>query len=49
LLQEDFERALPFLPAVFANQIEVTPIGGGFGEELGWVFESLTVKELVFH
>jgi hypothetical protein len=46
---EDLQRALPFLAAVGAHQIEVIPVGGGFGPKVGRIAEGFPVKELVFH
>ena len=45
---EDLERALPFLAAIGAHQIEVMPVGGDFGPEVGVISESFAVEKLVF-
>ena len=48
VFQEDLQRALPFLAAVFAHEVEVRPVGVGFGKKLGGAAESLQVQELIF-
>src|SRR5512135_3749067 len=45
---EDLEGALPFLAAVGSHEVEVVPIGGDFGPELGGAGEGFAVEELVF-
>ena len=44
----DLERRLPFLAAIVTGQIEVMPVGGGFGPELGPIPKALAVEELIF-
>ena len=44
----DLERRLPFLAAIVAGEIEVLPVGGGFGPELGPISKALAVEELIF-
>ena len=44
----DLERSLPFLAAIVAGQIEVLPVGGGFGPELGAILKVFAIKELIF-
>ena len=40
---------MPFFAAIFADEIEVAPIGIGFGEELRWASEELPIQELVLN
>ena len=44
---EDLERGLPFFAAVGADQVEVMPVGGDFGPEVGGAGEGLPIKEFV--
>ena len=46
---DDLERSLPFLAAIGTGQIEVLPVGGGLGPELGPIPKALAVEELIFH
>ena len=45
---EDLEWALPFFATVLAHEVEVKPVGGDFGPELGEAGEGFAVKELIF-
>ena len=46
---EDMEWALPFFAAVEADEVEVMPVGGDFGPELGGAGEGFAIEELVFN
>lgn len=46
---EDLEGPLPFFPTVGAHEVEVVPVGGDFGPEIGGAGEGFAVEELVFH
>ena len=46
---EDLQRAVPFFATVGSNQIEVVPVSGDLGPEVGWAGEGFAVEELVFH
>jgi hypothetical protein len=46
---EDLQRALPFLAAIGPHQIEVLPVGGDFGPEIGWITEGFPIKGLIFN
>ena len=45
---EDLERAFPFFTAVGPEEVEVAPVGGGFGKEVVAIPELFEIKELVF-
>src|SRR5688572_21176480 len=44
---EDMERALPFLAAVGAYEVEVMPVGGDLAPEVGRSTEGFPIEELV--
>ena len=45
---EDLKRALPFLAAVGADEVEVKPVGGDFAPEVRRAGEGFAIEELVF-
>src|SRR5579863_1795722 len=44
----DLERRLPFFATIGTGEIEVLPVGGGFGPELGAIAKVFAVEELIF-
>ena len=44
----DLEGRLSFLAAIVTGEVEVLPIGGGFGPELSAISKALAVEELIF-
>ena len=45
---DDLKRCLLFLTAIGTSQIEVLPVGGGFGPEFGAIAKLFAVEELIF-
>ena len=41
------QRALPFLAAVGADEVEVMPVGGGLAPEVGRAGEGFAIEELI--
>ena len=44
---EDLQWAVPFFAPVGSNQIEVVPVSGELGPEVGWSGEGFAVEELI--
>ena len=47
-LLKDLKRALPFFAAIGPDEIEVEPVSGGLGPEVGGVSKRFAIEEFIF-